>query len=46
VIAISVVNAFDTGGVLVSVVIRNHAYIRRRVIRVQILIGIGFHGAQ
>jgi hypothetical protein len=43
VIAVSVVDAINTSGVLVSVVIRNHAHIRRRRIGVHVLIGIGFH---
>ena len=42
VIAVSV-DAINTGGVLVSVVIRNHAYIRRRRIGIHVLIGIGVH---
>jgi hypothetical protein len=44
VIAISVVNAVDTGGVLVSVVVRNYAYVRGHRIRIHIPVGIGFHG--
>jgi hypothetical protein len=42
-IVVCVVDATDAGGIFVSVVIRNHANIRRCRIRIQVPISVGFH---